>query len=43
MTILLLLTVVLIYEQVVEGEDGTNKQLQQSGGHIREAIQRMSP
>jgi hypothetical protein len=43
MTILLLLTVIVIYEQVVEGEEGTNKQLQHSGDHIRDSIQRMSP
>lgn len=43
MTILLLLTVIFIYEQVVEGEGGTNKQLERSGSHIRDSIQRMSP
>ncbi|MBD3921408.1 hypothetical protein H8B09_21745 [Paenibacillus sp. PR3] len=43
MTVLLLLTVILIYEQVVKGEDGTNNQLEQSGSHIRDSIQRMSP
>lgn len=43
MTILLLLTVIAIYEQVVEGEEGTNKQLQESGVHMRGSIQRMSP
>jgi hypothetical protein len=43
MTILLLLTVIVIYEQVVEGEEGMNKQLQESSVHMRGSIQRLSP
>ena len=42
-TLLLLLAVITIYEQIVEGEEGTNKQLQNSGSHMRDSIQRMSP
>ncbi|GMK42144.1 hypothetical protein PCCS19_52030 [Paenibacillus sp. CCS19] len=43
MTLLLLLAVIAIYEQVVEGEEGTNKQLRNSGSHMRDSIQRMNP
>ncbi|EFM11829.1 conserved hypothetical protein [Paenibacillus curdlanolyticus YK9] len=43
MTVLLLITVVLIYEQVVGGNDGATEQLKQSGEHMGGSIRRMSP
>ncbi len=43
MTVVLLLTVILIYSQVTGGADGTKEKLSQSGKHIGDTIQRMSP
>lgn len=43
MTVMLLLTVVLIYKGVADGPGGTNKQLGRSGENIAYSIRRMSP
>jgi hypothetical protein len=43
MTVVLLLTVIVIYTQVTGGPDGTKEQLGQSGEHIGSSIRRMSP
>ncbi|MWC30681.1 hypothetical protein [Paenibacillus sp. MMS18-CY102] len=43
MAVLLLVTVILIYDEVAGGKDGTKEQLEESGEHIGGSIRRMSP
>ncbi|MBM7565275.1 hypothetical protein [Paenibacillus sacheonensis] len=43
MTLLLIIVAVMIYSEVTGGEDGMNRQLEQSGHHMGDGIRRMSP
>ncbi|MBB6731868.1 hypothetical protein [Cohnella zeiphila] len=43
MTVLLIMTVVLIYMSVVKGSGGTNEQIRNSGSAMAEAISRINP
>ncbi|CAM4477815.1 MULTISPECIES: hypothetical protein [Paenibacillus] len=43
MTLMLLVTVILIYTAVVEGESGTKAQVESSGRAMSESIRGISP
>ena len=43
MSLLLIIVTVVIYSNVTGGEQGTKVQLKQSGQHMRDSIQAMSP
>ncbi|WP_269472730.1 hypothetical protein [Cohnella abietis] len=43
MTTLLIVTVVIIYTSVIQGDEGTKTQIKNSGGHMAEQISRISP
>jgi hypothetical protein len=43
MTVLLIMTVVLIYIGVVKGDGGTNEQIRNSGSAMAGAISRINP
>lgn len=43
MTVMLLLTVVILYSNLVEGEDGTKARVSSSGQHMAVRIAEMSP
>lgn len=42
-TLLLLITAVVIYAAVAEGEGGMNRQVQRTGGVMSDYIRKMSP
>ena len=43
MTVLLLLTVAMLYSNLVGGEDGTKEQISSSGSRMADRIAKMSP
>lgn len=43
MTVLLLMTVVGLYSNLVSGEDGTKEQISSSGSRMADRIAKMSP
>lgn len=43
MTVMLLVTAVLLYNAIAEGEAGTKALLERSGGAIGESIRRLGP
>ncbi|QHW33112.1 hypothetical protein GZH47_21425 [Paenibacillus rhizovicinus] len=43
MTLLLIIVAIVIYGSVTGGDDGMNRQLELSGHHMSDGIQRMSP
>ncbi|WP_190287523.1 hypothetical protein [Paenibacillus darwinianus] len=43
MTVMLLVTAVLLYTSIAEGENGTKAQLGRSGSAMAESIGRLSP
>ena len=43
MTVMLLVTAVLLYTAMAEGETGTKARLERSGSAIGESIRRLSP
>ncbi|WP_156926614.1 hypothetical protein [Cohnella panacarvi] len=42
-TVLLLMTVALLYSNLVSGEDGTREQISYSGSRMADRIAKMSP
>ncbi|NBD24368.1 hypothetical protein [Paenibacillus glycinis] len=43
MTLLLIIVAIMVYSEVTGGDDGMNRQLERSGGHMSDGIRRMSP
>ncbi|WP_256761239.1 hypothetical protein [Cohnella sp. WQ 127256] len=43
MTMLLIVTVVLLYTSITQGDEGTREQIKASGGRMADHISRISP
>ncbi|WP_239618454.1 hypothetical protein [Cohnella mopanensis] len=43
MTMLLIVTVVLLYTSITQGDEGTNQRIESSGGRMADQISRISP